>query len=282
MTSSQESAASQESKAMPCSAITARFQTLKAEGRMALMPFLMAGDPNLDVTADVLLSLQDNGADLVELGIPYSDPLADGPVIQASAYRALGSGTTPGKVLEMLQRLKGRLTIPVILFTYSNPLLNRGPERFFAEAAAAGAAGLVIPDLPLEEAERLSPLAAQQGLDLVLLVAPTTPAERMARIASASRGFTYLVSVTGVTGERANLEGRVASLVESLKGCCSIPVAVGFGISGPDQVIQVKQWGADGAIVGSALVKRIAAADPGSAAAEAGDFCRQLRSAASS
>jgi len=282
MTSSQASTASQESKAMPCSAITARFQTLKAEGRMALMPFLMAGDPDLDVTADVLLSLQDNGADLVELGIPYSDPLADGPVIQASAYRALGSGTTPGKVLEMLQRLKGRLTIPVILFTYSNPLLNRGPERFFAEAAAAGAAGLVIPDLPLEEAERLSPLAAQQGLDLVLLVAPTTPAERMARIASASRGFTYLVSVTGVTGERANLEGRVASLVESLKGCCSIPVAVGFGISGPDQVIQVKQWGADGAIVGSALVKRIAAADPGSAAAEAGDFCRQLRSAASS
>lgn len=282
MRSSQESAASQESKAMPCSAITARFQTLKAEGRMALMPFLMAGDPDLDVTADVLLSLQDNGADLVELGIPYSDPLADGPVIQASAYRALGSGTTPGKVLEMLQRLKGRLTIPVILFTYSNPLLNRGPERFFAEAAAAGAAGLVIPDLPLEEAERLSPLAAQQGLDLVLLVAPTTPAERMARIASASRGFTYLVSVTGVTGERANLEGRVASLVESLKGCCSIPVAVGFGISGPDQVIQVKQWGADGAIVGSALVKRIAAADPGSTAAEAGDFCRQLRSAASS
>ena len=282
MRSSQESAASQESKAMPCSAITARFQTLKAEGRMALMPFLMAGDPDLVVTADVLLSLQDNGADLVELGIPYSDPLADGPVIQASAYRALSSGTTPGKVLEMLQRLKGRLTIPVILFTYSNPLLNRGPERFFAEAAAAGAAGLVIPDLPLEEAERLSPLAAQQGLDLVLLVAPTTPAERMARIASASRGFTYLVSVTGVTGERANLEGRVASLVESLKGCCSIPVAVGFGISGPDQVIQVKQWGADGAIVGSALVKRIAAADPGSAAAEAGDFCRQLRSAASS
>jgi len=282
MTSSQASTASQESKAMPCSAITARFQTLKAEGRMALMPFLMAGDPNLDVTADVLLSLQDNGADLVELGIPYSDPLADGPVIQASAYRALGSGTTPGKVLEMLQRLKGRLTIPVILFTYSNPLLNRGPERFFAEAAAAGAAGLVIPDLPLEEAERLSPLAAQHGLDLVLLVAPTTPAERMARIASASRGFTYLVSVTGVTGERANLEGRVASLVESLKGCCSIPVAVGFGISGPDQVIQVKQCGADGAIVGSALVKRIAAADPGSAAAEAGDFCRQLRSAASS
>lgn len=250
------------------------------EQRLALMPFVMAGDPDLQSTADVLLSLQAHGADVVELGIPYSDPLADGPVIQASAYRALEAGTTPGRVLEMLASLKGKLTIPVILFTYSNPLLNRGPEAFFAEAAAAGASGLVIPDLPLEEAERLSPLAQAAGLDLVLLVAPTTPAERMARIAAASRGFTYLVSVTGVTGERTSLEGRVSSLVSDLKACCPIPVAVGFGISGPDQVTQVKSWGADGAIVGSALVKRIAATEPSSAAAQAGEFCRQLRSAA--
>ena len=262
------------------SPIAARFASLREQGRMALMPFLMAGDPDLSTTADVLLSLQDNGADMVELGLPYSDPLADGPVIQASAYRALEAGTTPGRVLEMLASLKGKLTIPVILFTYSNPLLNRGPEAFFAEAAAAGASGLVIPDLPLEEAERLSPLAQAAGLDLVLLVAPTTPAERMARIAAASRGFTYLVSVTGVTDERTSLEGRVSSLVSDLKACCPIPVAVGFGISGPDQVSQVKSWGADGAIVGSALVKRIAATEPSSAAAQAGEFCRQLRSAA--
>ena len=262
------------------SPIAARFASLKQQERMALMPFLMAGDPDLNTTADVLLSLQENGADMVELGIPYSDPLADGPVIQASAYRALASGTTPARVLEMLAGLKGKLTIPVILFTYSNPLLNRGPERFFAEAAAAGAAGLVIPDLPLEEAERLSPLAQAEGLDLVLLVAPTTPADRMKRIAEASRGFTYLVSVTGVTGERASLEGRVSSLVHDLKQCCPIPVAVGFGISGPEQVTQVKSWGADGAIVGSALVKRIAATDAGSAAAQAGEFCKQLRHAA--
>ena len=262
------------------SPIAARFASLREQGRMALMPFLMAGDPDLSTTADVLLSLQDNGADMVELGLPYSDPLADGPVIQASAYRALEAGTTPGRVLEMLASLKGKLTIPVILFTYSNPLLNRGPEAFFAEAAAAGASGLVIPDLPLEEAERLSPLAQAAGLDLVLLVAPTTPAERMARIAAASRGFTYLVSVTGVTGERTSLEGRVSSLVSDLKACCPIPVAVGFGISGPDQVTQVKSWGADGAIVGSALVKRIAATESSSAAAQAGEFCRQLRSAA--
>jgi len=132
----------------------------------------------------------------------------------------------------------------------------------------------------LEEAERLSPLAQAEGLDLVLLVAPTTPADRMQRIAEASRGFTYLVSVTGVTGERASLEGRVSSLVHDLKQCCPIPVAVGFGISGPEQVTQVKSWGADGAIVGSALVKRIAATDAGSAAAQAGEFCKQLRHAA--
>ena len=180
----------------------------------------------------------------------------------------------------MLTGLKDRLTIPVILFTYSNPLLNRGAERFFAEAAAAGASGLVVPDLPLEEAERLSPLARAHGLDLVLLVAPTTPPDRMQRIAASSRGFTYLVSVTGVTGERTSLEGRVSSLVQTLKACCPIPVAVGFGISGPDQVAQVKSWGAAGAIVGSALVKRIAASAPGAAAADAGEFCLQLRRAA--
>ena len=265
---------------MTPSAIASRFQALKHEGRMALMPFLMAGDPDLEVTAEVLLSLQENGADMVELGIPYSDPLADGPVIQASAHRALAAGTTTDRVLDMLQSLRGQLTLPVILFTYSNPLLNRGAERFFADAAAAGASGLVIPDLPLEEAERLSPFAAQHQLDLVLLVAPTTPAERMRRIAEASRGFTYLVSVTGVTGERSNLEQRVASLVTSLRACCPIPVAVGFGISGPEQVRQVREWGADGAIVGSALVKGMAAVDRSTTAAEAGAFCRQLRTAA--
>ena len=251
-----------------------------SEQRLALMPFVMAGDPDLQSTADVLLSLQRHGADVVELGIPYSNPLADGPVIQAAAHRALAQNTTPVKVLQMLRGLRQHLTMPVVLFTYSNPLLNRGPERFFAEAAEAGVAGLVVPDLPLEEAERLSPLAAQQGLDLVLLVAPTTPEQRMQRIAASSKGFTYLVSVTGVTGERASLQNRVGQLVNSLKRCKSGPVAVGFGISGPDQVRQVRDWGADGAIVGSALVKRIAAAQTGCAAAEAGEFCRQLRAAA--
>ncbi|MFZ9975078.1 MAG: tryptophan synthase subunit alpha, partial [Vulcanococcus sp.] len=172
--------------------IQQRFSQLEQQGRCALMPFLMAGDPDLASTRGALLALEQAGADMIELGIPYSDPLADGPVIQAAASRALSSATTPGKVLEMLSSLKGELHIPVILFTYSNPLLNRGMEAFCRDAAAAGAAGLVVPDLPLEEAEKLSAIASSHGLDLVLLVAPTTPAERMGRIAAASRGFTYL------------------------------------------------------------------------------------------
>jgi tryptophan synthase alpha chain len=259
--------------------IQQRFQQLRSQGTCALMPFLMAGDPDLASTRSALLALQANGADLIELGIPYSDPLADGPVIQAAASRALASGTTPAQVLEMLGSLQGELSIPVVLFTYSNPLLNRGMDRFCRDAAAAGAAGLVVPDLPLEEGETLSAIAAGHGLDLVLLVAPTTPAERMARIHRASRGFTYLVSVTGVTGMRTSLESRVGPLVQQLKGLGATPVAVGFGISGPDQARQVRQWGADGAIVGSALVKAMAAAAAaGQPVGEAaGRFCAELR-----
>jgi tryptophan synthase alpha chain len=189
----------------------------------------------------------------------------------------------------MLTSLRGELTMPVVLFTYSNPLLNRGMEAFCRDAAAAGAAGLVVPDLPLEEAEKLSQIAAGQGLDLVLLVAPTTPPDRMARIHAASRGFTYLVSVTGVTGVRTSLESRVGPLVSQLKAQGGTPVAVGFGISGPEQARQVRDWGADGAIVGSALVKVMAASSADAkasggdqasgVAAAAGTFCASLRQA---
>ncbi len=256
-----------------------RFKGLKKEGRIALMPFLMAGDPDLETSAEVLLKLQASGADLIELGIPYSDPLADGPVIQAAATRALRSGTTTTRVLEMLTKLKSKLSIPIILFTYSNPLLNRGMEKFCYEASQAGAVGIVVPDLPLEEAEKLSPIASSHSLDLVLLVAPTTPKERMVRISETSRGFIYLVSVTGVTGERAVMEDRVELLVKELKQSSTSPVAVGFGISGPEQIQQVRSWGADGAIVGSALINRIAKASPGSEVEEAGLFCEELRKA---
>ena len=268
-----------KNESLHSSNISSVFSKVKSEGRIALMPFLMAGDPDLSTSSKILLRLQDEGADMIELGIPYSDPLADGPVIQAAASRALQSGTTPSKVFEMLFNLKGKLSIPVILFTYTNPLLNCGFESFCEQAFKAGASGLVVPDLPLEEAQRLSPIAASKGLDLVLLVAPTTSQERMKKISAISRGFTYLVSVTGVTGERTVLEDRVESLVHQLKASCSLPIAVGFGISTPEHVKKVSSWGADGAIVGSAFVKRIFHASPGLEVDEAGDFCRELRAA---
>jgi len=233
----------------------------------------------LETTAKILLELQSNGADMIELGIPYSDPLADGPIIQLAASRALSVGTSPDRVFKMLSELRDQLTIPIILFTYSNPLINKGLEEFCLQASEVGVSGLVVPDLPLEEAENLSQIAEANNIDLVLLVAPTTPRDRMKKIAETSNGFTYLVSVTGVTGERSSLEDNVESLVRQLKDSSSSPVAVGFGISEIKHIQQVRKWGADGAIVGSALVKRIANASNEMKVEEAGSFCKELRAA---
>ena len=259
--------------------ISRSFSKIKKEKRIALMPFLMAGDPDLETTAKILLELQANGADMIELGIPYSDPLADGPIIQLAASRALSAGTSPDRVFKMLSELRAQLTIPIILFTYSNPLINKGLEEFCLQASEVGVSGLVVPDLPLEEAEKLSEIAESNEIDLVLLVAPTTPKDRMKKIAETSNGFTYLVSVTGVTGERSSLEENVGTLVKQLKYSSSSPIAVGFGISEVQHIQQVREWGADGAIVGSALVKRIANASIEMKVEEAGSFCKELRAA---
>jgi len=178
----------------------------------------MAGDPNIEITSKILLKLQENGADLIELGIPYSDPLADGPVIQLAASRALKSGTSLRKVIKLLESLKGKLNIPIILFSYLNPLLCFGFERFCEMASDAGVSGLIVPDLPLEEAYKFSKNVSNHSMDLILLVAPTTPFERMKQISNHTKGFTYLVSVTGVTGERNKMENRVENLIAKLKG----------------------------------------------------------------
>jgi len=244
------------------------------------MPFLMAGDPTLDITYKVLLELQEKGADFIELGIPYSDPLADGPIIQLSASRALKSGTSLTKVLDLLKTLKGKLNIPVILFTYFNPLLSFGFKRFCQIASDVGAAGIIIPDLPLEETTEFSQIANEFSLDLILLIAPTTPLARMKLISSRTKGFSYLVSVTGVTGERNKLENRVENLIRKLKEISSNPIAVGFGISSPEHIIKVRQWGADGVIIGSAFVKRISDSKDFQIVNEVGKFCSEMRSAA--
>ena len=262
------------------SIINQKFIELRNKGKFALMPFLMAGDPTLELTSEILLTLQDQGADLIELGIPYSDPLADGPIIQLAAQRALRGGTSPLKVLSLLTNMKDKLKIPIILFTYFNPVLNFGFRDFCERAAKAGVSGLIIPDLPLEEATEFSEIAKQYYLDLILLVAPTTPFQRMKSISEKSRGFTYLVSVTGVTGERNNLENRVENLIAKLKNISVNPIAVGFGISSPEHVQKVKNWGADGVIVGSAFVKRIYESKKELIVDEVKDFCKSMRIAA--
>ncbi len=262
------------------SKVDEKFCELKNNKKLALMPFIMAGDPNIEITSEILLKLQENGADLIELGIPYSDPLADGPVIQVAASRALKSGTNLRKVITLLESLKGKLNIPIILFSYLNPLLSFDFENFCEMASHAGVSGLIVPDLPLEEAYKFSKIVSNHSMDLILLVAPTTPYERMKQISNHTKGFTYLVSVTGVTGERNTMENRVENLIAKLKDDNSKPIAVGFGISTPEHVNKVREWGADGVIIGSAFVKRISSSSEKDVVYRVGEFCKEMRLAA--
>lgn len=254
-------------------------EALRDRGQCALVPFITAGDPDLEITAKALQVLDRNGADLIELGVPYSDPLADGPVIQAAATRALQRGTRLEQVLEMVKTVSPTLKAPIILFAYYNPILNQGVELFFQQVAEAGVSGLVIPDLPLEEIEGVLKAAKPAGVEIILLVAPTTPKDRIAAIAGQSQGFIYLVSVTGVTGMRSKIESRVQTLLTELHGITDKPIGVGFGISEASQAKQVMEWGADAVIVGSAFVKRLAegSSDQGLKAVET--FCRSLKAA---
>jgi tryptophan synthase alpha chain len=200
-------------------------------------------------------------------------------VIQAAATRALEKGTTLEQVLEMLKATTPSLRSPIVLFTYYNPILNRGIEKFLQELAAAGVAGLVVPDLPLEEAANLLEPAAKIGIDVILLVAPTSSAQRIEAIARASQGFIYLVSVTGVTGMRSQMESRVSDLLKQIRSVTDKPIGVGFGISQPEQARQIKDWGADAAIVGSAFVKRLAEGTPQEGLDQIASFCQSLKQA---
>jgi tryptophan synthase alpha chain len=257
------------------------FQRLRDRGECALIPFLTAGDPSLEITAAALKRLDDNGADIIELGIPYSDPLADGPVIQAAATRALQKGVRLDAVLEMVEGLQSELRAPIILFTYYNPIYHRGVSTFLKQVSQAGVRGLVVPDLPLEEADTMLRQAEEVGVEVTLLVAPTSPKGRIETIAKSSQGFIYLVSTTGVTGIRAKIEDRVQDLIIELRGVTDKPIGVGFGISQPDQARQVKEWGADAAIVGSAFVKRLAEGSPSQGLDSITTFCRALRASLS-
>jgi tryptophan synthase alpha chain len=233
-----------------------------ALGRAALMPYLMGGFPSLDASAAIGEAYADGGADLVELGVPFSDPLADGPVIHAAATRALAAGASLHGVLGVAERVSERL--PVVLMCYVNPILARGLERFTDEAVAAGVSGLIVPDLSHEESDPIREACDAAGLALVPLIAPTTPADRTTAIVSRARGFVYTVSVTGTTGERATIDGSLASVLEHAKAHSPVPVAVGFGISTPEHAAAAADAGADGVIVGSRLVRAAGeAADAG-------------------
>ena len=256
-----------------------RFDEIRDRGDCALIPFITAGDPGLETTAEALQVLDRSGADLIELGIPYSDPLADGPTIQAAATRALNRGVTLEAVLKLVAEVTPKLSAPLILFTYYNPILNRGLEQFLTDIYEAGARGLLVPDLPLEEMDTLLSAAEKVGIAVILLVAPTSPDERIQAIAQRSQGFVYLVSVTGVTGVRQEIATRVEGLLADLHQATDKPVGVGFGVSEPEQAKQLKDWGADGVIVGSAIVKRLATGTPTEGLAAVEDFCKALKAA---
>jgi tryptophan synthase alpha chain len=230
-----------------------------AKGRAALMPYLMGGFPTMEESLRIGEAYADGGADLIELGVPFSDPLADGPVIHAAGTEALRAGATVAGVLEVCSALSQR--VPIVLMLYANLVLARGPEAFAAALVDAGASGLIVPDLPMEESGPLLAACDAAGIALVPLVAPTTPDDRLAAIGARARGFVYTVSVVGTTGERAALSDTFGSVITRTKAHTDVPVALGFGIGSPAQALQAAEAGADGVIVGSRLVRAAGESD---------------------
>ena len=238
------------------SRIEATFAALKQRQETALIPFITAGDPDLDVTAELILTLAAAGADLIELGVPFSDPMADGPTIQAASERALAAGTTLVGILQLVAEVRKKTQIPLILMGYYNPVFYYGADRFARDAAAAGVDALLLVDLPPEETDEISAAMRESGINLITLLAPTTPRERMKRLAAVAEGYLYYVSMTGVTGAQKISPEDIRVAVEDLKGMTDVPVGVGFGITTAADARAVGAF-ADGVVVGSALVKII-------------------------
>ncbi len=234
------------------------FAQLRQRGEKALIAYVMAGDPSLQETEQLVMGLEQAGADIIELGVPFSDPIADGPVIQQAAERALRSGTSLPKIISMVRRLRAKTQIPLVLMAYYNSVHAFGPERFCQEAAQAGVDGLIMPDMPPDEAGPLKGPAATAGLPLIYLLAPTSTAERRTFVARQSQGFVYYVSLTGITGAKLVNLDDVGKNVEKIRKVTKVPVAVGFGVATPIDAARVAAI-ADGVIVGSAIVKQIAA-----------------------
>ena len=223
-------------------------------GNKALVAFYTAGDPDLDASKEIFAVIEKNGADIVELGVPFSDPLADGPTIQASSYRSLNNGTTLKKIIRMVADIRKTSELPVVLMTSFNPIFVYGKKEFVADAVKAGVDGVIIPDLPHEEAEEF--LAIADGLDMIFLLAPTSTPDRIQQIGKISKGFIYYISLTGTTGTKESLSVGLEEKVSEIKNSVPLPVLVGFGISGPEQAAEAAKV-SDGVILGSAIVKLI-------------------------
>jgi tryptophan synthase alpha chain len=259
--------------------IEAKFAELRKKGETALIPFVTAGDPDLDATLKILRALEKGGADCVELGVPFSDPTADGPTIQRSSERALRNGVSLQRILRMVRTFRCDSELPLILFGYFNPFFHYGLREFCREAAIAGADGVLCVDLPPEESGELKRWTDAEGLDLIFLLSPTSGADRLRQVAKIGRGFIYYVSVTGVTGARRSLDNGLRAQVEGVRQATALPVAVGFGISTPKQAAWIGEF-ADAAVVGSALVGTLEQTrGAGAKARQAGVFASRLKRA---
>ncbi|HET7698917.1 MAG TPA: tryptophan synthase subunit alpha [Vicinamibacterales bacterium] len=259
------------------STIAAAFERLRDNGGPGLVAYVTAGDPDLARTAEILVAIADNGANVLEVGVPFSDPLADGPVIQRASERALASGTTLKRTLLMIGQHRRRIEAPIVLFTYANPVLRMGEEAFVDAAGTAGVDGVLMLDLPVEEAGPFRDRLVGAGIDPIFLLSPTTAEARIKASAAMGAGFLYVISRLGVTGVRDRLAADAEPLVRRIRAHSPLPLALGFGISTPEQVAQVGQW-ADAAVVGSALVDVIARhGASASVAAKAGEYVRWLK-----
>jgi tryptophan synthase alpha chain len=254
------------------------FAERRREKRLTLLPYLMAGYPSVDATVELLAAMSEAGGDGFELGMPFSDPIADGPTVQRANQRALENGVTPTKTLDLLREARKHVAKPVSLMGYYNPMVRYGVERWCRDAAQAGAQALIVPDVPPEEAEELDAATRAAGLDLVAMVAPTSSPDRVRLASRAARGFIYCVALVGVTGARRDLSSELEALLGSVRSVTTTPVVVGFGISTPQHLTWLRGR-SDGAIVASALIDRMDAAGPNAVAA-AGDFVRSLRAGA--
>ena len=249
------------------------------QNNCALIPFITAGYPDIDTTVKALYELDNQGADIIELGVPYSDALADGSVIQHSSLVALKQGIYIDQVLSILETVSSNLKAPIIIFTYYNPILKRGIKKFIQQISSLGAKGLIVPDLPLEETDELIILCKENAIELVLFVAPTSSIKRITSISSKSPGCIYLVSATGVTGVRDNIDTRVIELSNYIKKISNKLIMLGFGISKPEHIKKISQWNIDGVVVGSAFIKKLSDSKIDTRIKSLSDLCRSLKNA---